>query len=142
MEIGEQDLRYLQLLAKRYPGIQAASTEIINLSAILQLPKGTEHFLSDVHGEHEAFLHVLKNDRAPFGARSRRSSAVRFWSARSAIWRLSFTIREQKLSLTLNELDEKDEAEWYRVTLFRLVRVCASVSSEVYSLQGAKGAAP
>ena len=56
-----QDLRYLELLARQYPSIQAASTEIINLSAILHLPKGTEHFLSDIHGEHEPFLHVLRN---------------------------------------------------------------------------------
>ena len=54
-------LKYLQLLSNRFPTIAAASTEIINLAAILNLPKGTEHFLSDVHGEHEAFRHVLKN---------------------------------------------------------------------------------
>jgi fructose-1,6-bisphosphatase III len=49
-------VRYLQLLAQQYPSIRAASTEIINLSAMLELPKGTEHFISDVHGEYEAFL--------------------------------------------------------------------------------------
>ena len=59
--IADKDLNYLKLLAKQYPSIQAASTEIINLSAILNLPKGTEHFLTDIHGEYEAFLHVLKN---------------------------------------------------------------------------------
>ena len=57
----ENDMHYLQLLAKSFPNVAAASTEIINLSAILNLPKGTEHFLADIHGEHEAFLHVLKN---------------------------------------------------------------------------------
>ena len=57
----KRDLKYLQLLAKSFPTIQAASTEIINLEAILNLPKGTEHFLSDIHGEYEAFQHVLKN---------------------------------------------------------------------------------
>ena len=61
MDFDNQQLRYLELLARQYPTIQAASTEIINLSAILNLPKGTEHFLSDIHGEYEAFLHVLKN---------------------------------------------------------------------------------
>ena len=55
------DLRYLQLLSRSFPTIADASTEIINLEAILNLPKGTEHFLTDVHGEYEAFQHVLKN---------------------------------------------------------------------------------
>ena len=57
----EKDMRYLQLLANTFPTIANASTEIINLQAILNLPKGTEHFLADIHGEYEAFQHVLKN---------------------------------------------------------------------------------
>ena len=56
-----EELRYLKLLAQKYPTVQAASTEIINLQAILNLPKGTEHFVSDVHGEYEAFLHILNS---------------------------------------------------------------------------------
>lgn len=55
------ELEYLKLLSKQYPSIAAASTEIINLEAILNLPKGTEHFLADLHGEYEPFVHVLKN---------------------------------------------------------------------------------
>ena len=55
------DLRYLNLLARNFPNIAAASTEIINLEAILNLPKGTEHFLADLHGEFKAFQHVLRN---------------------------------------------------------------------------------
>ena len=55
----KDDKRYLSLLAREYPNIQAACTEIINLQAILNLPKGTEHFMSDIHGEDEAFLHIL-----------------------------------------------------------------------------------
>ena len=55
------DLRYLTLLARSFPTVADASTEIINLEAILNLPKRTEHFLSDIHGEHQAFNHVLKN---------------------------------------------------------------------------------
>lgn len=57
----DMEIRYLQLLAKSFPSIAAASTEIINLEAILNLPKETEHFLTDIHGEYEAFQHVLKN---------------------------------------------------------------------------------
>mgnify|MGYP001297347658 CR=1 FL=1 len=56
-----KELKYLKLLSKTFPNIAEASTEIINLSAILHLPKGTEHFLADIHGEAEAFQHVLKN---------------------------------------------------------------------------------
>ena len=55
------DLRYLTLLSKSFPSVAAASTEIINLEAILNLPKGTEHFLADLHGEYQAFRHILKN---------------------------------------------------------------------------------
>ena len=57
----ERELKLLQQMAREYPTVQAASAEIINLTAILNLPKGTEHFMSDIHGEHEAFLHILNN---------------------------------------------------------------------------------
>ena len=56
-----QDIRLLQLLAQTFPCIESASSEIINLEAIQNLPKGTEHFVADIHGEHEAFLHILRN---------------------------------------------------------------------------------
>ena len=56
-----EELRYLKMLAHQYPTVQAASTEIINLQSIMNLPKGTEHFISDVHGEYEAFLHILNS---------------------------------------------------------------------------------
>ena len=55
------DIRYLQLLARSFPNVATATTEIINLEAILYLPKGTEHFLADLHGEFDAFQHVVKN---------------------------------------------------------------------------------
>ena len=57
----KEELRYLQRLAELYPTIGKASTEIINLQSILNLPKGTEHFMSDIHGEYEAFCHILNN---------------------------------------------------------------------------------
>jgi len=59
--MNDNNQKYLHLLSKRFPTEQAAATEIINLQAILALPKGTEHFLTDIHGEDEQFLHVLKN---------------------------------------------------------------------------------
>ncbi|MGX8706053.1 MAG: fructose-bisphosphatase class III, partial [bacterium] len=64
-----EELRYLKMLSRMYPTVQAAGTEIINLKAILNLPKGCEHFISDVHGEYEAFLHILNSC----------SGAVREW---------------------------------------------------------------
>ena len=57
----DSEIKYLELLAEKFPSVQDVCTEIINLQAILNLPKGTEHFLSDLHGEYEAFLHILKN---------------------------------------------------------------------------------
>ncbi len=57
----EKDRRILELLSQNFPNVGAASTEIINLEAILNLPKGTEHFVADLHGEHEAFRHILRN---------------------------------------------------------------------------------
>ena len=61
MEFTNEEFKYLNLLAKQYPNITSASTEIINLQAILNLPKGTEHFVSDIHGEYEAFVHIMNN---------------------------------------------------------------------------------
>ena len=61
VKIDEQKFEYLKLLSKTYKNIQEASTEIINLEAILNLPKGTEHFVSDIHGEYLAFSHILWN---------------------------------------------------------------------------------
>lgn len=59
--MGETEIRYLKSLAKQYPTIATAATEIINLKAILSLPKGTEHFITDVHGEYEQFQHIMRN---------------------------------------------------------------------------------
>ena len=57
----DRDMRYLSLLSQSFPSVATASTEIINLEAILNLPKGTEHFMADLHGEYQAFRHILKN---------------------------------------------------------------------------------
>ena len=124
------DLRYLELLARQYPSIQAASTEIINLSAILHLPKGTEHFLSDIHGEHEPFLHVLRNGS---GSVSRRIEEV-FQSTllereRRELATLIY-YPEQMLTRRLDQLNPEAVEDWYRVTLFRLVQVCRVMSSK------------
>lgn len=124
------DLDYLKLLAKQYPNIQTASSEIINLSAILQLPKGTEHYLSDLHGEYEAFSHLL---RSGSGSVKRKIDEI-FGSelteqARQDLATLIY-YPQQKLPLHLKKLDETNIPDWYRVTLFRLVRLCRAVSSK------------
>ena len=130
MDMQPHDLRYLELLARQYPSIQAASTEIINLSAILHLPKGTEHFLSDIHGEHEPFLHVLRNGS---GTVARRIEEV-FQSTllereRRELATLIY-YPDQVLTRKLDLLGAEAVEDWYRVTLFRLVQVCRVISSK------------
>lgn len=122
------DLRYLQLLARSFPTIADASTEIINLEAILNLPKGTEHFLTDIHGEDEAFNHVLKNAS---GAVKRKVNEIFSNMLRESEKKELCTLiyyPEQKLELV--KAKEKDLEDWYQVTLNQLVKVCRNVSSK------------
>ena len=125
------DMHYLQLLAKSFPNVAAASNEIINLSAILNLPKGTEHFLADIHGEHEAFLHVLKNAS---GRISKKVDEIfgeyMPTSAKKELCTLIY-YPEQKLELVKSQLEDHDKrAEWYRMTLNQLVMVFREISSK------------
>jgi fructose-1,6-bisphosphatase-3 len=124
----ERDIHYLQLLAKSFPNVAAASTEIINLSAILNLPKGTEHFLADIHGEHEAFLHVLKN------ASGRISQKVDEifgeYMPNTAKKELCTLIYYPEQKLELVKAQETELEEWYRMTLHQLVKVFRVVSSK------------
>lgn len=119
---------YLKLLAKQYPTIAKASTEIINLQAILNLPKGTEHFLTDIHGEYEPFIHVLKNGS---GVVKRKIDEI-FGNTlmESEKKRLATLVYypEQKLELVLKE--EENIKDWYRITLYRLIELCRYVSSK------------
>lgn len=122
------DVHYLQLLARSFPTIAAASSEIINLEAILNLPKGTEHFLSDVHGEYEAFQHVLKNAS---GTVKRKVNEIFAHSLRDQEKKDLCTLiyyPEEKLRLIKKQ--EEDLNDWFRITLNRLVRVCQNVSSK------------
>lgn len=128
MEIEEKELDYLKLLAKQYPSIQAASTEIINLNAILNLPKGTEHFISDVHGEYEAFLHVLKNGSGSIRRKIDEVFADTLLEKEKRSLATLIYYPEQKLSLILTEVD--NEREWYRITFFRLIRIGRVVASK------------
>ena len=123
-----EDLRYLQLLSRSFPTIADASTEIINLEAILNLPKGTEHFLTDVHGEDQAFNHVLKNAS---GAVKRKVNEIFSNTLREAEKKeLCTLIYYPAEKLELIKSKEKDLEDWYQVTLNQLVKVCRNVSSK------------
>ncbi|MFL0246598.1 fructose-1,6-bisphosphatase [Candidatus Clostridium stratigraminis] len=128
MESFETDIKYLQLLSKQYPTIAEACTEIINLQAILNLPKGTEHFLTDIHGEYEPFIHVLKNAS---GVIKRKINDIFGNSLRQSDIKSLATLiyyPEQKLELMLK--DEKNIDDWYKITLYRLIEICRHVSSK------------
>ena len=122
------DLRYLHLLSNTYPTVADAASEIINLEAILNLPKSTEHFLADLHGEHEAFIHVLKNAS---GNIKRKVGEIFGNTIRETEKKELCTLiyyPEQKLELI--KAAEEDLDDWYRITIHQLVRVCRDVSSK------------
>lgn len=124
----DMEMMYLKTLAVQYPTIAAASTEIINLQAILNLPKGTEHFLTDIHGEYEQFNHVLKN-----GSGSVRSKIdEEFGNTLSSRDKKSLATLiyypQEKLELVLRE--EENIEDWYKITLHRLVQITKRVSSK------------
>ncbi len=124
----KRDLKYLNLLSKSFPTIQAASTEIINLEAILNLPKGTEHFVTDLHGENEAFEHVLKNAS---GVIKRKVEEIFGHTLMEGEKRdLCTLIYYPDGKLKLAKQREKDVNEWHKVQLMRLVKVCSNVSSK------------
>ena len=126
-KIMERSIEYLQLLAKSFPSIAAASTEIINLEAILNLPKGTEHFVTDIHGEYDAFDYVL---RSASGVIQQKIDAVfgdelSLEDKRSLSALISYP--EAKLRVLKAENDNLDE--WYKVTLMQMIAVLTRVSS-------------
>ncbi|MCI2085592.1 MAG: fructose-1,6-bisphosphatase [Olsenella sp.] len=125
-ETDAAQLKYLELLSEKFPTTQTAFTEIINLEAILNLPKGTEHFVSDVHGEYEAFEHILNNCSGVIRERVEE------------VFNLELTAREQADLCTLvyypaeklRRLREEGltTSEWYAITLMRLVRLARRLS--------------
>ncbi len=124
----EANLRYLNLLAKQYPTIDSACNEIINLKAILGLPKGTEHFISDIHGEYEQFIHILKNAS---GVIKRKIEDIFGDSLTTKEKKTIATLiyyPEQKIELILKE--ETNPESWYKITLHRLIQICRIVASK------------
>lgn len=123
-----QQLRYLKLLSKQYPTVQAASKEIINLSAILNLPKGTEHFMSDIHGEYEAFFHIFNSCSGEVRGKVDELYANSLSQKdRSELATLIY-YPAAKMSLVAEET--QDMTEWYTITLHRLVQICRYVSGK------------
>lgn len=121
-------LHYYEQLAELYPTIGKASTEIINLQSILYLPKGTEHFLSDIHGEFKAFSHVLRNGS---GAVRKKIDDV-FGHTLSTADKMSLAtlIYYPQKKIELVRQQEEDIENWYKITLYRLIEVCKTVSSK------------
>ena len=121
-------MHYLQLLSQSFPTIADASTEIINLEAIMALPKGTEHFLADIHGESEAFRHVLKNASGNIKRKVNElfGNNVRETEKKELCTLIYYP--EQKLELI--KAREPDIEDWYRITIHQLVKVCRDVSSK------------
>ncbi|MBU1142345.1 MAG: fructose-1,6-bisphosphatase, partial [Firmicutes bacterium] len=120
MNISESDMKYLKLLSKSYGTIQEAGAEIINLSAIQNLPKGTEHFLSDIHGEYEPFLHILRNASGVIKLKIDEIFNELSQKDRKSLATLIY-YPEEKLEIV--KQSEVDMAEFYRRTLHRLLRL-------------------
>lgn len=124
----EKDNQVLRVLAKQYPSVAAASTEIINLQSIMNLPKGTEHFLTDIHGEYEQFNHVLKNGSGSV----RKKIDEEFGNTISSRDKKSLATLiyypEEKLDIVKKEEDNLED--WYKISLHRLVQIIKRVSSK------------
>lgn len=121
-------LSYLKLLSGQYPSIQAASNAVISLSAQLELPKGTEHFLSDVHGEYEAFQHVIKNGAGSIWLKIEEMFGDTLSKQEQRNLATLIYYPEQKTPLMLQTV--KDQAEWCRLTLVRLIKLCRLLTSK------------
>lgn len=119
-----QNIKFLTLLSEKYPTIQSASTEIINLRAILNLPKGTEHFISDIHGEYEHFLHMLKNASGVIKSKIEDVYSNSLSLAERRQLEILICYPEEKLNLT------EKSYEWYKLTLYRIVEVCKVIASK------------
>lgn len=124
----KEELRYLEHLAELYPTIGKASTEIINLQSILNLPKGTEHFLSDIHGEYEAFSHVLRNGSG--AVRKKIDDVFGHTLSNQDKRAIATLIYYPKEKISLVKKKEEDMENWYKITLYRLIEICKTTASK------------
>ena len=123
-------LKYLKLLSKQYPTISKASAEIINLKAILNLPKGTEHFLSDIHGEYEPFVHVLKNASGVVKRKIEELFGNTMIECERKRLATIVYYPEQKLDLIEKEETQEEIEDFYRITIHRLIELLRYCSSK------------
>ena len=128
LEEVKEDLRYLRLLAREFPTVSSVTTEIINLEAILHLPKPTEHFLADIHGEHEAFSHILNNASGVIREKIDVALAGSTTEDQRAIYASLIYYPKEKLAEI--KQSERNMDGWYRVTLYRLIDICRHVASK------------
>ena len=124
----KEELRYLQRLAELYPTIGKASTEIINLQSILNLPKGTEHFLSDIHGEYDSFSHVLRNGSG--AVRKKIDDVFGHTLSNHDKRSLATLIYYPREKMEYVKKQEEDMENWYKITLYRLIEVCKTTASK------------
>ena len=122
------EVKLLQRLAEIYPTIGAASTEIINLQSILNLPKGTEHFITDIHGEYEAFSHVLRNGSG--SVRKKIDDVFGHTLSQADKKSLATLIYYPRQKMSLIKKEETNIRDWYKITLYRLIEVCKCVASK------------
>lgn len=127
-EFTPEKLEYLKLLSRQYPTVQEASTEIINLRAVQNLPKPTEHFISDVHGEYEAFRHILNS--ASGEVREKIDELFAAAVSRQERDQLATLIYYPEEKLEEIERETEDMREWYRITFHRLIDLCCLVSAK------------
>ena len=120
--------KHLKLLGKSFPSIDSAATEIINLEAILNLPKGTEHFLTDIHGEYEPFIHVLKNGSGVVKVKIEEVFRNTLLDSEKKSLATLVYYPEQKIEMVEKQFDKMDD--WYRVNLYRLIELCRNASSK------------
>lgn len=130
-ELESDKLEYLKLLSKTFRNIQETSTEIINLQAILSLPKGMEHFMSDIHGEADAFLHIMNNCSGTIRNKIETIFAGRLSKEEMSELSTLIYYPTRKMKLVLDKFSSKVEIdEWYEVTLHQLIEICRSASTK------------
>lgn len=126
--MGKEFEKYLERLSEIYPTIDSASTEIINLQSILNLPKGTEHFLSDIHGEYAAFSHVLRNGSGAI--RKKIEDVFGHTLSKKDKRELASLVYYPKQKIDYMKSLDIDTENWYKIMLYRLIEICKVVSSK------------
>ena len=128
MQYSDEHLRYLRLLSQKYQTVAAAASEIIRIEALLRLPKGTEHFMSDLHGEHEAFVHILNS--ASGVIREKIDTVLGPDVPAEERAELATLVYYPNQKLPELKARQPDLHAWYRLTLLRLIDLCRFVSSK------------